>query len=308
MESRFSGAADHSRSSIVQTKTELRDELARTKEQLANELARTQDCNRRIADLEQEATSVKEQLRDTHAHVRNMHAEKQRLEKQMQTMRARTSDTQPSSLAEAGEWLSKATGLSTSVPAPGGGLRELKLGRSKSTPSQGQSGFIKRASTLTLKTDGRESAATVPMPHTAPVGEQEALLRNSAQSKTAEAVAKQEAEEARQKLENLRKAFGLAPGDIPPAAHNSTLCINSRLTSVGGGNGCYGHAQPLYRVEYGVGTRSNGPGSTSSTSSASPCRGCRTCRLLLPRAAGSGGGGDDQDEQQQAVPHERVKH
>ena len=224
VESRFASAAESPRSSTAhKTKSELQDELARAKDRLVSEAARTQASNRRIAELEQEMTVTKEQLRESHTHVRNMHAEKQRLEKQLQGMRTRSTDTPSSSLAEAGEWISKATGLSASAPtAAGVGLRELKLGRSKSTPSQTPGSLNKRSSSAGSKIGLRDSAATAP-PHTAPVGEHEALLIELIHAKTAEAVARQEAEEWRQKLENLRKAFGLAPGDTPPAAHNSTV-------------------------------------------------------------------------------------
>ena len=56
-----------------------------------------------------------------------------------------------------------------------------------------------------------------------PTSEHDALLLELVQAKTAEAVARQEADEAKQKLETLRKAFGLALGDTPPASHNSTM-------------------------------------------------------------------------------------
>ncbi|MDU6237735.1 MAG: hypothetical protein E6614_01960 [Bradyrhizobium sp.] len=64
-----------------------------------------------------------------------------------------------------------------------------------------------------------------------PPNEQEALLLELVQAKTAEATAKQEAEEAKQKLEALRKAYGMAPGDSPGAA-NPTLGMGvfGRLT------------------------------------------------------------------------------
>ena len=52
----------------------------------------------------------------------------------------------------------------------------------------------------------------------APTSEHDGLLLELVQAKTAEAIAKQEAEEAKQKLEAFRKAFGLAPGDTPKGA------------------------------------------------------------------------------------------
>lgn len=174
--------------------------------------------------MEQEISNVRDQLKESHAHVRHMHQEKQRLERQMHGMKVRASDT-PSSGQDSNDWFSRATGMgaaataSPSPPIAPGGLRELKLGRSKSTPSQTPTPFNKRTSSMTLqRTESRESLL---VPHTAPVSEHDALLLELAQAKTAEAVARQEADEANQKLENLRKAFGLAPGDTP-SAYNAT--------------------------------------------------------------------------------------
>jgi hypothetical protein len=47
------------------------------------------------------------------------------------------------------------------------------------------------------------------------IAEHEALLVELAKSKTAEAVARQEADEAQQKLEAFRKAWGTDPGETP---------------------------------------------------------------------------------------------
>lgn len=234
---RFDASADSHRSSIPETKSQLRDELARAKEQLSHELAKTQEANQRVRDMEQEVATTKDQLRESHAHVRNLHTEKQRLEKQIHGLRTRASDT-PNSGADSGGWFSAATGAIgavAAVPAPGGGLRELKLGRSKSTPSQVPS-YGRRASST------RDSvvppAATAP----APDDQYDALLLELAQAKTAEAIARQEAEEAKQKLETLRKAFGLALGETPPATQNSAASAASaamgmfgRLTGSTGG-------------------------------------------------------------------------
>ena len=74
-----------------------------------------------------------------------------------------------------------------------GGLREFKLGRVPTSLSQSQ--FNKRSSGLVLQPDstGQHSA--------------DALVMELVASKTAEAVAKQEAEEAKAKLEALKKAM-----------------------------------------------------------------------------------------------------
>lgn len=218
VEVRFSKPTAGRRSSVSQTKSQLRDELARTKEQLSQERGRSQLLSRKIQEMEQEMASMKEQLRESHAHVRNVHQEKQRLEKQIHGMRIRASDTPPS--AENPDWFPKPLGAS--------GLRELKLGRSRSTPSQAPLSFNKRASSMTMqRRASRESVVAAPPPGlgptplTAPTSEHDALLLELVQAKTAEAVARQEAEETKQKLEQLRKAFGLAPGETPPPMHSS---------------------------------------------------------------------------------------
>ncbi|KAK3687348.1 rab-GTPase-TBC domain-containing protein [Podospora appendiculata] len=217
VEARFVESDYSRRSSVIQTKSQLRDELVRAKEQLSNELAKTQDHKRRIYDMEQEVATIKEQLKESHAHVRVLHQDKQRLERQMHGMRVRASDT-PASGAENGDWFSRATGMGSGTGGPAtGGLRELKLSRSKSTPSQAPAPFNKRASSLMMQQNSsRESL--VP-PQNTPVSEHDAILLELVQAKTSEAVARQEAEEAKQKLENLRKAFGLAPGESPAVSN-----------------------------------------------------------------------------------------
>lgn len=214
MEGRFGDDENKRRSSITQTKPQLRDDLARTKEQLDIEMSKSQDANRRAVDLEQEIANVKDQLRESHAHVRNLHTEKQRLEKQIRTMRVRASDTTGNDSAGAAAtgngWLSRNPSTKSNAP----GLRELKLGRSQSTPS-GILAVNKRTSSL-LGANGGETPPPPPPPPTsepqppAP-NEHEALLLELVQAKTAEAVARQEADEAKQKLEQLRKSLGLTP-------------------------------------------------------------------------------------------------
>lgn len=230
VEKRFEEPADR-RSSIPQTKSELRDELARAKEQLSHELAKTQESNRKVYDMEQELATMKDQLRDSHAYVRNLHAEKQRVEKQLHGLRARASDT-PASSTDNGDWFSRAAGAvgagvgagagaaPTPAPASSGGLRELKLGRSRSTPSQAPSNYSKRVSSISqLSMTGGPGPVA---PSAATAGEYDALLLELAQAKTAEAIAKQEAEEAKQKLETLRKAFGMALGGEASSASQSS--------------------------------------------------------------------------------------
>lgn len=237
VEQRFGDEHDNRRSSIPQTKPQLRDELARAKEQLSNELSKSQQYNQRIYQLEQEVSSVSDQLRESRTHVRSLHQEKQRLEKQIHGMRVRASDSTPTtSTTETSGWFSQATGIGATgaTPSAPGGLRELKLGRSKSTPSQSTSPPSKRASSLMLHRPANGSRESlVPAPLTAPVSEHDGLLLELVQAKTSEAIARQEAEEMKQKLESLRKAFGLAPGEVSSfiASHNNNNISVSAATT-----------------------------------------------------------------------------
>ncbi|CAJ2502144.1 Uu.00g049970.m01.CDS01 [Anthostomella pinea] len=220
------GANDegHKRLSSVQTKSQLRDELARTKEHLMIETSKSQEFNRRIEELGQETNTLREQLRESHTHARSLHQDKQRLEKQVHTMRVRASAETPVATAEPGGWFSSTATLSAgNASASGGGnsggLRELKLGRSKSTPN-GQSTFSKRTSSLIH-----------PQTEPIPSNEQDALVSELVQAKTAEAIARQEADEYRQKLETLRKACGLALGDISAASTASGMIGRSTTST-----------------------------------------------------------------------------
>ncbi|KAK4235276.1 rab-GTPase-TBC domain-containing protein [Achaetomium macrosporum] len=227
VEARLSESAVLSTSSIPETKSELRDELARAREQLLQERAKSKEYNRRIQEMEQEMATMREQLKESHAHVRNVHQEKQRLERHMQGMRMRASDTPAS--AEKSEWFPKASGAGTTAAT---GLRELKLARSRSTPSQASTYTNnKRASSLSVAT----TMSAQPPASAAQNSENDAIVLELVQAKTAEAVARQELEEAKQKLEQLRKAFGLAPGEMPPAiAHGNTTASTSAASAAMG--------------------------------------------------------------------------
>lgn len=213
VEGRFTDAANRRRSSITQTKYQMRDDVTRTKEQLRIEATRTQDANRRAMDLEEEIKALKDQLRESHAHVRNLHTDKQRLERQMHSMRVRASDSGGND--NGSSWLSR----SPSIKSTNSGLREFKLNRSKSTPSQIT--VNRRTSSLLVSEPDNAMPPPAPTPvpeQQEPSNETETLLLELINAKTAEAVAKQEAEEAKQRLEQLRRTIGLAPGDPLPSS------------------------------------------------------------------------------------------
>ena len=244
VQNRFGKDGKAHRSSLLQSKVQLREELAQVKDQLANSMSQSQDFNRRILELDQEVSSLKDQLRESHAHVRGLNTDKQRLQIQVRGMRNKAAP------GAGGD-----TGARDVDPdftkGNNGGLREFKLSRSKSSPSEG--GFSRRLSSLPA--GGRGSAVsmmsmgtpTTPNTPTTPTreltvppsNEYEAVLVELALHKTAEAVAKQEAEEAKQKLETFRKAYGLPPGDTPPAATSpgsaamTAMGVFGRLTGQG---------------------------------------------------------------------------
>lgn len=212
VEDRFAQRPDRRRSSTLQSKSQMRDELVRVKEQLIGEVSKSQDLSRRLAESEQEISTLKDQVRDGHSHVRNAHQEKQRLEKQIHDLRARKSrEKSPEKFTQSGdsEWPKRTSGNP--------GLRELKLGRSGSTRSQGAN-FAKRTSSLITTSLGKENeppASSVEASPVHPTIDNDALILELVQAKTAEAVAKQEAEEAKAKLESLRKMLGLSTPEIP---------------------------------------------------------------------------------------------
>ncbi|KAF7544505.1 hypothetical protein G7Z17_g9889 [Cylindrodendrum hubeiense] len=226
VERRFQVDENPRRSSMLQSKVQLRDELGHTKDQLASAMSQSQEYNRQINDLNHEMATVKEQLRESHAHVRTLHQDKQRLEKQMHTLKARASACsahEPTREPEP-DW-NKGTAA---------GLREFKLGRSKSTPSQANSGsngsvFNKRMSSLPRSHEAGVPTVTTTAPGPPPT-ENEALLLELVQAKTAEAMARQEAEETRQKLESLRKAHGLGHSE---ASHSSSASQSGPMAVFG---------------------------------------------------------------------------
>ncbi|KAL7916151.1 rab-GTPase-TBC domain-containing protein [Trichoderma velutinum] len=194
-------------------KSELQVELDQAKDQLASAMSQNQDFSRRIHDLDQEMSSLKEQVRESHSHVRALHQDKQRLEKQIQAMRSRPISGDPLGGHDSGaEW----------TPKPPAGLREFKLGRSKSVAAQGAT-YNRRKSSL-LQSNDLVPPPPASMPATpmasndsrSSTNDLDTLLLDLVQAKTAQAIAKQEAEEAKQKLEALKKAYGL-PNDSPNA-------------------------------------------------------------------------------------------
>jgi hypothetical protein len=188
-EERF--AARSKRISIIQTKHQLRDDLNQWREKHSLEAARCIDLGRQIDEHERENARLKEELREARSRIQDSYRDKQRLERTIQELRTRRNP--PSEPAQDGF-------TSTGESLDYCGLREMKLvNRANSLKNNN---FPKRNSSLGLQ-------ASPPSDHNNPAAAPEgSLLVELVNAKTAEAVARQELEEVKAKLDSLRKLVG----------------------------------------------------------------------------------------------------
>lgn len=216
-ERRFS-TVDSKRASILQTKHQLRDAASEWKGKHEIESSRCQELMKQLDNREMEHTTLKNELREARTRIQDGLREKERLERTVQDLRSRRSPGPESPT----DWYSPPSEAgdprgSTSRQ----GLREFKLGRvdsaKASQPLQLQATFSKRSSSLGMQT-------VLATENHQPVAE-DALLLELVNAKTAEAVARQELEEVKAKLDTLRKMLQGGAG-TPPARG-----------SVGEGNG-----------------------------------------------------------------------
>ena len=136
--------ASSKRSSICQTKHQLRDEAMRWKKQFHEKAAKSAELSRQLTEKEREGPQFKEELRTARLRIQEAHRDKQRLKKSIQDLRNRKSvvpDSNPDSPAS--EYFS-ATATN--------GLREFKLGRPTVSPTYATSpAFAKRSSSLSMQ-------------------------------------------------------------------------------------------------------------------------------------------------------------
>ncbi|KAJ5606600.1 hypothetical protein N7510_009381 [Penicillium lagena] len=183
------------REEILQTKHQLYDDVAHWKEMHRIEASRRGDLTRRMDEFEQENASMKEQLREARSRIQDGYRDRQRLERTNQELRALKSPAASEASTPAEAVYSSASEISSEATSPG--LRELTLVRTNSVKSPT---FNKRTSSLGLQTI---LSTTNNQP-----GTDETLLLELVNAKTAEAVAQQELEEVKGKLEALRKLIG----------------------------------------------------------------------------------------------------
>ena len=229
LELHFNTSSNKRSSLMQQTKHEMREDLKLWKAQYEVEATRSADLTRQLADEKLENTRLLEQFRGARTRMQDAHQDKQRLEKTISDMRSRRFSTDS-------EYESVPATPVDSTPAPAG-LRELKLGRPGSFRSNTASTqpFAKRSSSLgistVLATEDHKPAS------------EDALLLELVNAKTSEAVARQELEEVKAKLDSLRKMIGggtaatVSSGHRPSASEACIVKVPSVATgsrSVGG--------------------------------------------------------------------------
>lgn len=214
LEKQFPVEESHHRASCMfETKEILRENLSRTKDQLVSETLRAQALARDLNDRDAELQSARDALKDTRHRLQESYNQNQRQEKTIQELRQHARKN-----SAAASWTSTDGGpdtpptlsRSTTADSISSGLRELRLGR---TPSQKSAQppttlFSKRSSSLaTQQVLATENHAPA---------DNEALLLELVNAKTAEAVAKQELEELKAKFESMKRVIS-GTASSPPA-------------------------------------------------------------------------------------------
>ena len=204
----------------------LQFELDGLRIQYSHEISKSQALAIRLGERDLEVSNLGDQLREARTRIKDGHKERQRLEALLQELRYRRPSeprgtTGPSALRgnlESGGRRSSAVN----------GLREFRLNKAALMTGQPPPSFSRRTSSLSTQAmmaapAGRSAPSSPSMPPServppalnspppdaqplyTPPAQDETLLQELVKSKTAEALAKQEVEELRSKLESLRK-------------------------------------------------------------------------------------------------------
>ncbi|EPS40599.1 hypothetical protein H072_5513 [Dactylellina haptotyla CBS 200.50] len=213
-----------------QSYKELLEELERARERLTQEISKTKDLQAQLSDKDGEVNRLKGQVTESRSRWQDSQKERQRLEKSISELKARKDlpkhvtadfDFHEASQATEGEQTN--------------GLRAFKLNRSNSNTTSGRSRqgptsapptYNKRSSSLGIQpllqsTDNQAPASP------------DALLLELVQAKTAEAMARQEAEEAKAKLEAMRKMLtGSTPPAKAPIERSNTVFMPGQTTTI----------------------------------------------------------------------------
>lgn len=217
-EERFSNATSRP-TSIIQTKQQLKEDAGQWKEKYEMEASRCADLGRRLDAHESDNSRLKEEVREARSRIQDGHREKQKLERTISDLRA-------SKAADSGQNLSSSPRERDASPGPSG-LREFKLGRADSYKAK----LPKRTSSLGLQSIlgtsiGSGTATATETSPASSTNSEDALLLELVQAKTAEAVAKQELEEVKAKLDSLRRLMN------GPARANTTMDLSMNPTKL----------------------------------------------------------------------------
>lgn len=196
------GTETSKRSSIMQTKHQLREGVNLWKGQYEIEASKASDLSRQLADLGVENNRLLEQFRVARTRMQDACQDKQRLEKYVQDLKSHRSSVSDG-------YTDDSPVSPDTAEVRSGGLREFKLGRTGSFRSQPPTTpvFAKRVSSLGIQ------AVLATEDHKPPT--EEALVLELVSAKTAEAVARQELEEVKGKLDSLRRMLGSASPTSP---------------------------------------------------------------------------------------------
>jgi hypothetical protein len=223
---------ENQRQSILASKRQLRETAESWREKYDTECSRSLDLRHQLETHQTEQKELRDHLRDARQRIQDAHREKQRLERTVQDLRARNGSTPTTPQDDMYTPLTPTTETTFSLPpataTPKPGLREFKLGRPDLPRASTTSIFSKRSSSL--------ATTTTPAPaSTQDTHAQDALLLELVNAKTAEAVARQELEETKGKLDALRKILG-GPTTSPVTRVVSTT-LESPLAGSAGSSG-----------------------------------------------------------------------
>jgi Rab-GTPase-TBC domain len=217
--------SDTKRASILQSKHQLRDEATTWKEKHDVEAARCQELMKHLDEREQQQSSLRDQLRDARSRIQDAHKNKQRMERTIRDLRGQRSPV-PESPNELGLPSPTSEIVNPRASVALGGLREFKLGRADTVKNMNVA-FNKRSSSLNtqatpvLATDSSSNNNNTSQA----TADDEALLLDLVNAKTSEAVARQELEEVKGKLDALKKI--MTGQSTPPSGLSRSVTVET---------------------------------------------------------------------------------
>ncbi|KAI9660717.1 MAG: hypothetical protein M1821_010069 [Bathelium mastoideum] len=266
----------------TQTKQQLRESLTRAKEQLRIESSHFQDLSRQVDEQDKEGEYVRHKLEEVCGELKQSQEERQLLEQELEDLRAEktpipcscntstpkasrhkransNSSASSSSSSNSSRNSSNNSSIASNALKPfklwhppsqsmpslqTQGLSDLQRNDSSEVPAQG---FPKRSSSLAAPPVLDTTATTVKSDNNSESelssSERDALLQELVSAKTGEAVARQELEELKAKMEALRRVLG--PVSANSSAGNSP---DHATPSSSHGIGVLGHRSQLSTV------------------------------------------------------------